>query len=398
MKIFHKLLVAPATLGLLAPFSAVANEINVDQITQYGIDQEELFEEDVDSNTFSRDLAQTNLVITNDSVSGSNFEAGSFSETTVASFDAGFLIGGTEGDADTQLDSEAVTVNYSFNMGLNTTFTGEDDLFVGIESGNTVAGNALTGMLDYGAANADQLKVADLHYTRPFGEKLTVSFGDSMDLSKQFAGACAYSGFTDAISDCGTGNSAGAGGDVSLSAAYDIGNGFTLGLGLSGSEGSTTNGLFTKESADLYGMQIAYGADNYGAAVSYSNSDTTTTDTVYWGLNGYYSFDNTFIDSISIGYEVANPTAGKDSKAYFVGLTTQEVGPGAFSLGMGTNDDVNGTPLIVDDADETYLYELSYGWSINDSTTATIGGFIQERTTANGDDLTGVALSTSFTF
>ena len=380
MKLFKSLLVAPATLGLLAPMSATANEIT-----------------EITINDFNPVVEET-LLAGGEGLVDSHSHDGGFSETTVASFGAGFLIGGTEGDADTQLDSEAVTVSYSFGMGLNTTFTGEDDLFVSIETGNTVAGNALTGMLDYGSANADALKVADLHYTRPFGEKVTVSLGDSMDLSKQFAGACAYSGFTDALADCGTGNSAGAGGDVSLSASYDIGNGFTFGAGLSGSEGSTTNGLFTKESADLYGMQLAYAADNYGAAVSYSNSDTTTTDTVYWGLNGYYSFDNTILNSISVGYEAANPTAGSDSTAYFVGITTAEVGPGAFSVAMGTNDDVAGTTLFTDGADETYLYEVSYGWNINDSTSATIGGFIQERTTANGDDLTGIALSTSFAF
>jgi hypothetical protein len=398
MKLFHKLLVAPATLGLLAPFSAVANEINVNKITQYGLDQQEIIEEEFDSNTFSRDLAQTNSDSIGDSTFGSGFEAGSFSESTVASFSADLLLGATNGEADTQLDSEATTATYSFEIGLNTSFTGEDDLFVKIGSGNTVATNALTSMLDFGNANSDQLKVKDLHYTRPFGEKLTVSVGDSMDLSKQFAGACAYSGFTDSLADCGTGNSAGAGGDVTVSASYDIGNGFTFGAGLSGSEGSTTDGLFTKESNDLYGMQIAYGADNYGAAVSYSNSDTPTTDTVYWGLNAYYSFGNEFLDSISVGYEAANPTAGEDSQGFFVGLTSGEVGPGAFSVAMGTNDDVNGTALITDDAETTYLYELSYGWDINDQTSATFGGFIQERTDANGLDLTGIAFSTSFAF
>jgi len=398
MKLFHKLIVAPATLGLLAPFSAVANEINVNQITQYGLDQQEIIEEEFDSNTFAKDLAQTNSTSIKDSTFGSGIEAGGFSESTVASFSADFLLGATEGDADTQLDSEAASAQYSFELGLNTSFNGEDDLFVGIGTGNTAAGNALTGMLDFGNAFADHLRVKDVHYTRPFGEKLTVAVGDSMDLSKLFAGACVYGGFTDALSDCGTGNSAGAGGDVTVSTSYDIGNGFTFGAGLSGSEGSTTDGLFTKESNDLYGLQLAYAADNYGAAVSYSNSDTPTTDTVYWGLNGYYSFGNTFLDSISVGYEHANPTAGNDSSGFFVGLTSGEVGPGAISVAMGTNDDVNGTALIVDDAETTYLYEVSYGWSINDATTASVGGFLQERTDANGLDLTGIAFQTSFAF
>lgn len=398
MKLFHKLLVAPATLGLLAPFSAVASEINVNQITEFGIDQEELIEEELNLSNFSNDFAQIDSQTTNESISVQNFQAGSFSETTVASFSAGFIIGATEGDADTQLDSESTTVNYSYNLDLNTTFNGEDDLYVGIEAGNTTAGVPLTGMLDYGAATSDKLTIADVHYTRPFGDKLTVSVGDSMDLSKQFSGACAYSGFTDVLSDCGTGNSAGAGGDVSLSASYDAGNGFTVGAGISGLEGSTANGLFTKEAADMYGIQLAYAADNYGAAVTYANSDTTTTDTVYWGLNAYYSFDNTFIDSVSVGYEAANPTSGSDSTGGFIGVTSAEVGPGSFSLAMGTNDDVNGTPLLVEDEGVTYLYELSYGWNINDSTTATIGGFVQERDAAQGEDLTGIAFSTSFAF
>ena len=400
MKLFHKLLVAPATLGLLAPFSAVANEINVNQITQYGIDQEELIEQEFDSNTFSKELAQTNSLTPTDQISGSNYEAGSFSDTTVASFSVDFLVGAVDGDATTQLDGEALTANYSFGIDLNTTFTGEDDLYVAIASGNTVATQPIMQMLDFGNANADDLKVDDLHYTRPFGEKMTVSLGDSMDLSKLYTGACAYSGFTDALADCGTGNSAGAGGDVSISTSFDIGNGFTLGAGISGSGAATTSGLFTKESSDLYGAQLAYAADNYGAAVSYANSDTSTTDTVYWGLNGYYSFDNTFIDSISVGYETANPSSGSDSQGYFIGLSTAEVGPGAFSFGMGTNKDTKAsdTTLIVDNTDETYIYEVSYGWSINDATTATIGAFIQERLAADGDDLSGIALSTSFAF
>lgn len=397
MKLFHKLLIAPATLGLLAPFSAVANEINVNQISEYGISQKEFKKIGFNSNSFSPKLVKTSSEQDNKQFSGSNFEAGSFSETTTASFGADFLIGGTDGDAATQLDPEAVTATYSFEIGLDTSFTGDDNLHVKIGSGNTDATNPLTSTLDFGNGNADALKVKDLNYTRSFGEKFTVQVGDSLDLSKQFAGACAYGGYTDILADCGTGNSAGAGGDVTVSTSYDLGNGFTFGAGLSGSDGETTKGLFTKESSDLYGVQLAYGADNYGAAVSYSNSDTSTTDTTYWGLNAYYSF-NTFIDSISVGMETANPTSGSDSQSFFVGLTTAPVGSGTISLGMGTADDINGTALITDGASETYLYEASYGWSINDATTATVGGFIQERTAANGDDLTGISFSTSFAF
>jgi hypothetical protein len=306
----------------------------------------------------------------------------------------------TEGDENTQLDGEGVTANYSFEIGLDTTFTGEDNLSVVIGSGNTLGTTPLLSTLDFGNANDDVLAVKDINYTTSIGEKFTIQFGDSLDLSSQFAGACAYGGFTDTLADCGTGNSAGAGGDVSLSTSYALGNGFTFGAGLSGVNGSTASGLFTKESSDLYGMQLAYGADNYGAAVSYSHSDTSTTDVTYWGFNAYYAFDNMFLDSISVGMESGDPSVGKNAQSIFVGLTTAEVGPGSISLGIGSASDVpSNTGLIVDGAEETYLYEVSYGWDINDATSASLGGFYQERTVAaGGESLSGIALTTSFAF
>ena len=74
MKLFKSLLVAPATLGLLAPMSATANEVTISDFTP-----------------------AEQLAITNSRVDGlearlSNIEAGSFSETTTASFSADFLI------------------------------------------------------------------------------------------------------------------------------------------------------------------------------------------------------------------------------------------------------------------------------------------------------------------
>ena len=189
-----------------------------------------------------------------------------------------------------------------------------------------------------------------------------------------------------------------AGGDITISTSYEIGNGFTLGAGASGQEGSTTDGIFTKESNDIIGLQLAYAADSYGAAISYASADTPTTDAVYWGFNGYYSFDNAFLDSVSVGYEVGNPSVGDDAKGYMVGITTAEIGPGAISLGMATYNDIVANALIVDDTETTMLYEVSYGWSINDATSASVGAFLQERDAANGEDLSGIALTTSFAF
>lgn len=389
MKLFAKLLVAPAALGLLAPISASANELDLGGIENYS-SIEEIETEEFSSSTFSNNLT-SEVILPSNGISNpySTLEAGSFSETTVMSAAAQFAVAGASGDLPLG-DEEAIHAAYYFDIDLDTSFTGEDNLNVGIEAGNNPDTAVLgsTG-LDFGTAGDDTMKVVDVNYTRSFGD-LTVQFGDSLDISSQFTGACAYSGFHDTLASCGTGSSAGIEGDVTLTSSYDLGNGFTLGGGISGSEGSTTKGLFTKESADLYAVQVAYAADSYGAAVTYANSDTTSTDTTYWGLNGYYVL-GTAIDSVSVGYEFGNPTAGDDTSNWFAGVTTDEVGPGVINLGVGTVGHTTSS------ANELLLYEVSYGWDINDSMSATLGAFQEERATGS-DDLTGVALTTTFSF
>ena len=65
-------------------------------------------------------------------------EAGSFSETTTMKGKAKFMIGGTDG-----VDDEAVMASYFWEVDLNTSFTGEDNLNVEIETGNRPSGLSL---------------------------------------------------------------------------------------------------------------------------------------------------------------------------------------------------------------------------------------------------------------
>ena len=114
MKLFKSLLVAPATLGLLAPMSATANEVTI--------------------NDFN---AAEEIAVTNSRVDGlearfNDLEAGSFSETTTASFGVDFLVGAVDG-----ADNEATTFDYQMGIGLETSFTGEDSLSATIDIGDT---------------------------------------------------------------------------------------------------------------------------------------------------------------------------------------------------------------------------------------------------------------------
>jgi len=124
MKLFKSLLVAPATLGLLAPMSATANEVTINDFNP------------------AEELAITNSRVDGLEARLNNFEAGSFSETTTASFSVDFAIGAVDGKGTTTTvtdGDEALQSAYGFQIDLNTSFTGEDSLDISIDAGNGAA-------------------------------------------------------------------------------------------------------------------------------------------------------------------------------------------------------------------------------------------------------------------
>ncbi len=394
MKLFKSLLVAPATLGLLAPLSATANEVTINDFNPV------------------EELAITNSRVDGLEARMNNIEAGSFSETTTASFGADFVIGAVDGAT-----SEATTFDYQFGMNLSTSFTGEDSLDLTIETGN--ASSPTGTALDMNGMS-DTMTLDGITYTFPLGDKTTVMVGDSTDVSALYSTSCVYSAFTDLLGDCGSGNAAGLGGgttdenttstsddasSATVAAAYDFGNGFTIAGGMS-SAGGDSDGLFTKASLDVYGLQAAYNTDNYGVSVSYALTEGQNSvvehpddgyETSFWGLNGFYSFDDPKLPSISVGYEAEDRTksggtaniASVEKSGFFAGLTWEEVGPGSFSLGLST------VTNYTDSETEYYQYEAAYSYPINDGMTITPGAFIKE---TSGDDETGLIVKTSFSF
>jgi len=360
MKLFKSLLVAPASLGLLVPVAATANEVTI--------------------NDFN---AAEEIAVTNSRVDGlearlNNFEAGSFSETTTASFSVDAVIGAIDGDT----VSETTGLDFQFNIGLSTSFTGEDSLDIAIDSGTGTLSPMGTVM---GFDSGTQLNVDGVTYTFPVGGA-TMVVGDATDISATFTGACAYSAFTDATpDDCGTGNSLGVGGPASRVAAT-LGYTFDSGFSLAGGIASTPSEI-VGDAQDVFGAEAAYNADGYGVAVAYVSDDGGTgTDTTYWGVNGYYTFD---LASISVGYETSDDGTN-DKSGYFVGLSFPEVGPGSVNVAAAT------TGLFTDSETETLIYEASYSYPVNDAMTITPGVFIQEND--GEDDETGIAVKTSFSF
>ena len=221
MKLFKSLLVAPATLGLLAPFAANATEVNFNAISNYS--QEEI---EIDSNSFSNySTANTLLAGGEGMVDSHDHDSDSFSSTTTASFSADFAIGAVEGKGVTSTNTdgdESIQAVYGFQIDLNTSFTGEDSLDISLDAGNGLSLTSTTQATPLAEFDlnqtADKLTVDGVSYTFPIGDSMTAFVGDNSDGSSLFTTACTYGGPSNTLDDCANVNAGITGGGVASGA------------------------------------------------------------------------------------------------------------------------------------------------------------------------------------
>jgi hypothetical protein len=450
MKLFQKLIAAPAIISLASGFAVNASEINTSDLGKFSNTRNlvslENFKSDTlfpgdwaydslkdltnspkfNGNKVSRleaaaelsnliaggeglingpaidrlsDELGSELAIMKGRVDGlearvNTIEAGSFSETSTASFKVQMAIGAVDGkDIQTGVTDgdEDVQFQYTFDTKIKTSFTGEDALSVAIDSGSTTAGPTD----EFGLNNtSDFLKVDGVAYSFPIGDKITALISDGVDGSKIFTTACTYGGPSDTLDDCGNVNANIDNAGVTAMAEYDFDNGLTAAIGYAGNE----TGIMTKEKLDAYGANLAYTGDSYGVSLTYGNVEAGTNGiehNAYTALNAYYSFDNGI--GISGAYEWGDiaPTSTNSladkSVNYFVGVSG-EVGPGELGAALGTHGGqaTNATTEV--------MYEAYYSYPVNDGVTITPLVFVKEKATAGTPDETGVMVKTSFSF
>ena len=426
MKLFKSLLVAPATLGLLAPVAVTANEINLNDISNYSKNNTEL-----NSNSFDFISTQDSKLISGGEGLVDTSED-SFSSTTSASFGSTFYVGSVDSGA----DDGVTTFSYDFALDLNTSFTGEDSLDVAIIGGNA-SETAVDGYMG-GDGTADALTLDGIAYTFPVGG-LTVTAGDGVGVDDLNTGACAYSAFTDLLSDCGTSNVGGQA-DSAVAASYDFGNGFTIAAGIGGGgisdtetvedltvvtldadaitalveieggalvavteenadgsaeedatlvialDATTTTGgeplgLISDQDPSTVGLELAYTTDSFGVSAAYTDDDAGGTEATYYSFQAAYTPDAPY--SVSAGMEFDDD----DASSYFVGVTT-EAGVGSLSVGMSTQ-------ALAADHEDNLQYEVAYSYPVNDGMTITPGVFIAE---GADEDEFGVVVTTGFSF
>ena len=139
------MLVAGASLSLIAPIAAQAsNVVNIEEMNSYARSQKKSSR--LDSNTFinevSEDIATLKGRVDGLEARQNNIEAGSFSDTTTLDGSAVFAATAVDGASKVNSSaSESLQTMYTYTMNLNTSFTGDDNLYVRLRTGNGAVSN-----------------------------------------------------------------------------------------------------------------------------------------------------------------------------------------------------------------------------------------------------------------
>ena len=419
------MLVAGASLSLIAPIAAQASDIvNFEEINSYASSEEESSR--LDSKTFinevSEDIAILKGRIDGLEVQQNELEAGSFSDTTTLSGKAIFTLGAVDNPsltADYGTLGEGVAAQYTYQMNLNTSFTGDDDLYVRLKTGNAAASfkNKLMGTyLSSTNTYNDTLKVDKIWYSFPIGDSFTAWVGPKIEnYYMHGATPSIYSPVLKGFKLGGNGAAYGASTDSGFGIAYNADNGFSVSSNLVSDQNGTGSGFLTKEVDENWSTQIAYTKPNYHvslmAALKYdgwkdqyystSLGSARTGASTNYGLRAYWRPEDsgTATPEISVGYDISSidgATATTDeTDAYFVGLTWKEMFQPDDKIGVAF-----GQPQTrEDEAVDPFMWEAYYSFKPNDSVTITpaIFGGTDVNGTA-GEDVTGAVIETTFKF
>ena len=449
------MLVAGASVSLIAPIAAQASEIvNLEEIDSYMSSHKKSSR--IDSNTFinevSEDIASLQSRVDGLEVKQNEFEASGFSDTTVMSgkviFDLGAVDGATineetvnlivapadmtiDADADgtnetavvgtstttTDVPAEAVGFQYTYQIDLNTSFNGDDNLYVRLKSGNAtdIFSDKTQGTyLSSSNGNDDALKVDKIWYSFLVGEKNRFWVGPRIEnYYMHGASPSIYKPITKQFKLGGNGAAYGASTNSGVGWAYNADNGFSISSNVVSKQNGGNLGFLTNESDGTnWSTQVAYTTPkfhvSYISAAKYNDWEDSyysttlgkarTGSSTNHGLRAYWRPDDSgnALPEISAGYDISTVEGqDADTDAFFVGLTWKDTFQADDKIGIAF-----GQPQTADtDPVDPFAWEAYYSFKINDSVSMTPAIFGSSDRTGNDlEDVTGYVLQTTFKF
>ena len=427
------MLVAGTALSFIAPVASQASDtFNLDEMNSYVISKKKSSSR-LDSKTFVNEI-KDGLANINSRVDGlearqNNFEAGGFSDTTVMDGKAVFTVGALdapESGTNASYLTESTLFQYMYVMNLNTSFTGDDNLYVRIKTGNgpkdasggkTLPFNetAYGTYLSSANQNGDSLKVDKLWYSMPLGDKFTFTAGPKIEnyymhgttpsiykpVLKQFTlggNASAY----------GASTSPGAG----LTWTDDSGLAFSTNFT---TQGGNSGGILVDGQKTSWATQVGYTQPQYSVSAIVNQKYNGWTDSYFTtstgkarggdgsstniGLRGWWRPAETgsVTPSISVGFDTSEIDASSNSNTnmYFVGLNWQDIFQADDRIGLAFGQPQKNESETTD----PFAWEAYYSFQVNDSvnvTPAIFGG--SDRNGTASSDYTGAVLETTFKF
>ena len=433
MKLFQQLLVAGASVSLLAPIAAQASDaVNLGEMNSYVRNKSRSSK--LNSSTFSNKVAENTVT---PKVQQNKFEAGTFSDTTTLDGKAVMAIGAVDGGNNLGSNgTQATQVAAVYQMNLNTSFTGDDNLYIRLKGGDGWDGafDQKTSTYHIEAketGNADgsmNFNVDKMWYTFPLGDKITATVGPLIENYYMLAATPSVykPGALKSFKLGGNGAAFGASTSTGAGLKYVADNGFAGSITVNSKKAETATGFLTKGDQNKVNTQLAYTTDNYHLSGTYSrqkgwnswsyfatkdlytNANSTTANSDSYALRAWWRPDETgsATPSISVGYDTMSFSGRSDNitegSGYFVGLNWADMFQPddkiGFAVGqpMKATQAASGTTLTEVDP---FQWELYYSFRPNDSievTPAIFGGTDIEDTT--DDDIFGAVLTTVFKF
>ena len=433
MKLFQKLLLAPAVIGVFTPMTASASEVNLKEVSSYTHSNIEISQDSF------KPLSSANPLLAGGeglNQSSNEFDTDSFSSTTTLDGKAVFVIGGVDGNLNLdELDddgnsktSEKVSAAYVYQMNLNTSFTGDDNLYVrlktsdGFENFVSKPGNYHNEAGSHGSV----VNVDKIWYTFPIGDKFTATVGPKIENYYMLAATPSVykPKVLKAFRFGGHGAAFGASTSTGVGLKYVADNGFASSVTVNSKGAQGTNGFLTDQDVNKLNAMVAYTADNYHLSATYTtqrgkfgafhyfstdNIDGST-DTDGWAFRAWFRPDETgtAVPSVSVGFDTLSLDAASaggytDASGYSIALNWSDIVQADDVIGLAIGQPLKGTENTdpTKEDSDPFLWEAYYSFRPNDSIEVTpgiFGGTDVRGVADKEDDLFGAVLTTTFKF
>ena len=354
------------------------------------------------------------------------FEAGTFSSTTTLDGKAVFIAGAVDGNSELSesvTTTDAVHAGFVYQMNLNTSFTGDDNLYVRLKTTNGLKQfTSKPGTyLNEAGSYTGTLAVDKIWYTFPVGDRITGTIGPKIENYYMLAAApSAYKPkLLKAFRFGGHGAAFGASTSTGFGLKYDAENGFATSITLNSKGGSDGSGLLTEDDENKVNVMAAYTGDNYHISATYTtqshgwdswhyystdNIDGGDQDSDGWALRAWFRPDETgtAVPSVSVGYDTLSftnaSTSFTEANGYSIAFNWDDIFQADDTIGVAFGQPIKGSEPSSESIDP-FLWEAYYSFRPNDSIEIMPGIFggtdIQSTT---DDDIFGAIIQTTFKF